>query len=81
MYRKDIFDKNGLIVWKAGDTEGFYQTLKKLKEIYPNSVPMSSKMANNFWWYQQAGWGSMVEQHRECPMTKNQKHGNIQELL
>jgi len=46
-----------LEVWKAGDTDGFYQTLKKLKEIYPNSVPMSSKMANNFWYYQQAGWG------------------------
>jgi len=57
MYRKDIFDKHGLTVWEAGDTEGFYQTLKKLKELYPNSVPLSSKMGNNFWWYQQAGWG------------------------
>jgi len=57
MYRKDIFDKNGITVWKAGDTDGFYEILKKLKQIYPDSVPMSSKMANNFWWYQQAGWG------------------------
>ncbi len=56
MYRKDIFDKHGLTVWKAGDTEGFYETLKKLKELYPNSVPMSSKMGNGFWWYKQAGW-------------------------
>lgn len=57
MYRKDIFDKHGLTVWDAGDSDGFYQTLKTLKEIYPDSVPMSSKMANNFWWYKQAGWG------------------------
>jgi putative aldouronate transport system substrate-binding protein len=57
MYRKDIFDKNNLTVWKAGDTEGAYQVLKKLKTIYPNSYPVSSKMGNNFWWYQMAGWG------------------------
>jgi putative aldouronate transport system substrate-binding protein len=57
MYREDIFEKNGLEVWEAGDTEGFYQTLKKLKEIYPDSVPMSSKMLNNFWAQQQPGWG------------------------
>lgn len=57
MYRKDIFDKHSLSVWKAGDTEGFYQILKTLKELYPNSVPMSSKLGNSFWQYQQAGWG------------------------
>lgn len=57
MYRKDIFDKNNLTVWKAGDTNGVYDVLKKLKTIYPNSYPVSSKMGNNFWWYQMAGWG------------------------
>lgn len=57
MYRKDIFDKNGLTIWNPGDSEGVYETLKKLKEIYPNSVPMSSKMGNSFWAYQQSGWG------------------------
>ena len=37
MYRKDIFDKHGLKEWT--NQEEFYQTLKKLKELYPNSYP------------------------------------------
>ncbi len=37
MYRKDIFDKHGLKEWTNQDE--FYQTLKKLKELYPNSYP------------------------------------------
>ncbi len=41
LYRKDIFDKHGLKMWNS--TEEFYQTLKKLKELYPESNPLSSK--------------------------------------
>ncbi len=41
LYRKDIFDKHGIEMWNS--TEEFYQTLKKLKELYPNSTPLSSK--------------------------------------
>lgn len=41
LYRKDIFDKHGLKMWNT--TEEFYQTLKKLKELYPDSTPLTSK--------------------------------------
>ncbi len=43
MYRKDIFDKHGLKMWNS--TEEFYETLKKLKELYPSSTPFTSKQA------------------------------------
>lgn len=41
MYRKDIFDKHGLKMWNSN--EEFYQTLKKLKQLYPKSSPWASK--------------------------------------
>jgi len=41
LYRKDIFDKHGLKMWDSPET--FYQTLKKLKELYPESYPLTSK--------------------------------------
>jgi len=41
LYRKDIFDKHNIPLWT--NTEEFYQALKKLKEIYPDSYPYSSK--------------------------------------
>jgi len=39
LYRKDIFDKNGLTVPK--DEKELYTVLKKLKEIYPTSYPFA----------------------------------------
>jgi putative aldouronate transport system substrate-binding protein len=41
VYRKDIFDKENLTPPQT--TEELYQTLKKLKAKYPDSVPMSSR--------------------------------------
>ncbi len=41
LYRKDIFDKHGIKMWNT--TEEFYETLKKLKELYPDSYPLTSK--------------------------------------
>ncbi|MDZ7543835.1 extracellular solute-binding protein, partial [Clostridium perfringens] len=41
LYRKDIFDKHGIKEWT--NTDEFYDALKKLKEIYPNSYPYASK--------------------------------------
>lgn len=55
LYRKDIFDKHGIKLWT--NTDEFYQALKKLKEIYPDSYPYASKtLAWIFrdWGY---GWG------------------------
>ena len=55
LYRKDIFDKNNIKLWT--NTDEFYQALKKLKEIYPNSYPYASKTKEYIfrdWGY---GWG------------------------
>ncbi len=41
MYRKDVFDKHGIEMWNSPET--FYQTLKKLKELYPDSTPLALK--------------------------------------
>ena len=41
LYRKDIFDKHNIPMWNS--TEEYYQTLKKLKTIYPSSIPLVSK--------------------------------------
>ncbi|RAV19709.1 extracellular solute-binding protein [Paenibacillus contaminans] len=55
LYRKDIFDKNNIPAWT--DTEGFYQALKKLKEIYPQSYPLSSKTSVGIFRDYAYGWG------------------------
>jgi putative aldouronate transport system substrate-binding protein len=55
LYRKDIFDKNNIPAWT--DTEGFYQALKKLKEIYPQSYPLSSKTNVGIFRDYAYGWG------------------------
>ncbi|MCU6711800.1 extracellular solute-binding protein [Paenibacillus sp. J5C_2022] len=55
LYRKDIFDKNNIPMWT--NTEEFYQALKQLKEIYPDSFPFASKTKEFIfrdWGY---GWG------------------------
>lgn len=55
LYRKDIFDKNGIKEWT--NTEEFYQAMKKLKEIYPNSTPIVSKTQQNIFKDWAYGWG------------------------
>jgi len=41
MYRKDIFEKHGLTPPETMDE--LYETAKKLKELYPNSYPLSMR--------------------------------------
>ena len=41
LYRKDIFDKNGLK--PPTNDEELYETLKKLKELYPDSYPLACR--------------------------------------
>ncbi len=72
MYRKDIFDKNNLTVWEPGDTVGFYETLKTLKEIYPESYPFSAKTGNDIWRVNAAGWDINGGQF---PFTYNEDTG------
>lgn len=55
LYRKDIFDKNGIKEWT--NTEEFYQALKKLKEIYPDSYPYASKGLAHIFGDWSFGWG------------------------
>lgn len=55
MYRKDIFDQHGIPEWTT--TEQFYEALKKLKEIYPDSVPYSSKSKEVIFMDWAYGWG------------------------
>lgn len=55
MYRKDIFEKNGIPEYT--DTESFYQALKQLKEIYPDSYPWASKTKENIFKDLSYGWG------------------------
>jgi len=56
MYRKDIFDKHGLKAdWKG--PEEFYQTLKKLKELYPDSTPFAVKLRSQLFTRLGESWG------------------------
>ncbi len=55
LYRKDIFDRNGIPAWK--NTEEFYQALQKLKTIYPSSAPYVSKTGTGIFSDWSAGWG------------------------
>jgi len=55
MYRKDIFDKHGLKMWNS--TEEFYQTLKKLKELYPESTPYTVKAGDGIFASWIRSWG------------------------
>ena len=55
MYRKDVFDKLGIEPWT--DTESFYNALKKLKEAYPDSTPLTSKLQFSLFKYLGNQWG------------------------
>jgi putative aldouronate transport system substrate-binding protein len=55
LYRKDIFDKHNIKPWT--NTEEFYEALKKLKEIYPNSYPYASKTKELIFRDWAYGWG------------------------
>jgi putative aldouronate transport system substrate-binding protein len=56
MYRKDIFDKNGLSV-PTNETE-FFDTMTKLKQLYPDSYPFSFRNGlSDFEWFA-SSWGT-----------------------
>lgn len=58
LFRKDIFDKHGIKEWTT--TEEFYDALKKLKEIYPDSTPFVSKLKESLFNRMSYGWGIKV---------------------
>lgn len=47
MYRRDVFEKHNIPMWT--DSESFLNTLRKLKELYPNSYPMTGADLNNMY--------------------------------
>lgn len=55
LYRKDIFDQNGIEMWNS--PEEFYQAMKKLKEIYPDSYPFTSKYGDALFGKLATSWG------------------------
>ena len=59
LYRKDIFDKHGIKMWNNLDE--FYEVLKKLKELYPDSTPFVSKNAEGIVGKLGTGWGLVNE--------------------
>lgn len=73
MYRKDIFDKHGLTMWNS--TEEFYETLKKLKELYPDSTPLAQKTTDGTFGTFAKHWGlkahdaSFIEEKNEWIFT------------
>ncbi len=73
MYRKDIFDKHGIKMWDSPET--FYQVLKKLKELYPDSSPYTSKNKESIFRTWSNEWGLEAhtcyydEQDKICRVT------------
>ena len=59
LYRKDIFDKHGLKMWNS--PEEFYQTLKKLKELYPESTPYAVKTTEETFKNWSYSWGMVAQ--------------------
>ena len=57
LYRKDVFDKHGIKMWNSPET--FYQALKKLKELYPDSYPLTSKTGTQIIKNYAVAWGGI----------------------
>lgn len=57
MYRKDIFNKHNIPMWNS--PEEFYQAMKKLKTIYPDSTPFVSKNQSAIFWRLGQSWGGL----------------------
>ena len=76
LYRKDIFDKHGIKMWNNLDE--FYQVLKKLKELYPDSTPFVSKNAEGIVGKLGTGWGLVNEDMFYNEETGVWKYSDIQ---
>lgn len=74
-YRKDIFDKNGLVPPTTPDE--LYNVCKKLKEIYPESYPFATRMGIEL---MLPSWGSYWSLFPYYDFDKNAfKYGPIEE--
>lgn len=59
LYRRDIFEKHNIPMWSNPDE--FYNVLKKLKELYPDSIPYTVKTGDGTFktWTHQ--WGMFAQ--------------------
>lgn len=74
-YRKDLFEKHNL---KADSWEDLYLSLKKLKELYPDSTPVSNITSYGF---TDLGWDyfGVRPGYYNDPYTNELKYGPIDE--
>ena len=84
MYRKDIFDKHNIPMWHG--PEEFYQAMKKLKSLYPNSTPFVSKNGEAIFWRLGQSWGGLdIARPYYDEETKIWKHSvtdpNLKDML
>lgn len=84
MYRKDIFDKHNIPMWHG--PEEFYQAMKKLKSLYPNSTPFVSKNGGAIFWRLGQSWGGLdIARPYYDEETKIWKHSvtdpNLKDML
>jgi len=77
LYRKDIFDKHGIKMWNS--PEEFYQVLKKLKELYPDSTPFASKNTDQIFNKLGTSWGIVAQNPYYDEDKKVWKYSDIDE--
>lgn len=68
MYRKDIFDKHSIAAPDGPDS--WYNALKKLKEIYPDSTPLVNKYKSGIFNFYTLSWGTSQTIHYQEEKTK-----------
>lgn len=76
LYRKDIFDKNNIAAPKT--QEEFYNALKKLKEVYPESYPLTFRENLTHFKMASCAWGTCNEQYYDWD-EKVWKYGPIED--
>lgn len=76
LYRKDIFDKHGIKMWHSPET--FYQALKQLKELYPDSYPYASKMGEKIFNVWSTSWGLVAQNVYYNEDTKKWGYSDVQ---
>ncbi len=73
MYRADVFKQHGIEPWGLGDTEGFYNVLRQLKELYPESYPWASKYGD--WIFRSVAWGWGIGNREQFPVFYDERDG------
>lgn len=78
LYRKDIFDEHNISAPKT--QEEFYNALKKLKEIYPDTYPLTFRENLVHFKMASTAWGTCNEQYYDWDQ-KVWKYGPIEDAF